>query len=202
MESIVWQGKECQLLPSTFYHLAHQDSHLFWNVFLSKGFLISDSVTALTEGLQDVTTPYAFSRQDDPKEKLWERIRESEYPQKPSRKKAFFLFDEQDTALHAKETWFPGEERRILNVRVLCGSMLHRGDSRWLDSFVNEWEENARKYWAGEMTKDPTPEVILHGVAFFPDWEEPPFGSLLGKSINPKSKGAESDTSGHDDLNL
>lgn len=182
-------GKECQLLPRRFYHLAHQDSLLFWNVYLSKGFLISESVTALTEGLEFVTTLYAFTRQDDPKDKMWERIRQSEYPQKPSRMKTFFLFDERTTALRVRENWFAGEERHLLKARVLRGSLTHKGDSKWLDSFENDWETNARRYWAGEMTEDPVPEVILHGVAFFPDWEEPPFGSFAANSINPKATG-------------
>ena len=102
--------------------------------------------------------------------------------------KAFSLFDDRDTALHAKETWFPGEERHLLAVRVLLGSQIHKGDSKWLDSYQHEWEAKVRKYWAGELTDDPMPEAILHGVAYFPDWENPPFGSFAGKSINPKAK--------------
>ena len=77
--------------------------------------------------------------------------------------KAFSLFDDRDTALHAKETWFPGEERHLLAVRVLLASQIHKGDSKWLDSYEHEWEAKARKYWAGELTDDPMPEAILHG---------------------------------------
>ena len=188
LESIVWQGVECKLLPGMFYHLTHRDSVLFWNVFLRKGFLTSESVTAQTDGLQDVTTLYASTRQDDPKDQIWEGIRESEHPHKPSRMKTLFLFDDRDTGLHAKESWFPGEERHLLTIRVLWGSQIHKGDSKWLDSYEHEWEAKARKYWAGEMTDETMPEVILHGAVYFPDWEEPPFGSLAGKSINPKAK--------------
>ena len=46
-----------------------------------------------------------------------------------------------------------------------------------------------RKYWAGELTDDPMPEAILHGVAYFPDWENPPFGSFAGKSNQPQGEG-------------
>jgi hypothetical protein len=31
-------------------------------------------------------------------------------------------------------------------------------------------------YWAGEMSADPIPEIIVHGTIFFPDWQRPPFG--------------------------
>ena len=191
-ESVVWQGMEHKLLPVMFYHLAHPDSHIFWNVFLHKGFLISESMAAQADDLQWATTPYALTRQDDPKERVWEEVRVSEYPHNPSRMKALFLFDDRDMSLQAKDTWFPGEERNLLAVRVLQGSQVHKGDSKWLNSYEHEWKANARKYWAGELTADPAPEVILHGVAYFPDWEEPPFGSIAGKSINPRAKEVDS----------
>ena len=82
----------------------------------------------------------------------------------------------------------PAKSVIILAVRVLLGSRIHKRDSKWLDSYEHEWEAKARKYWAGELTDDPMPEAILHGVAYFPDWENPSFGSFAGKSINAKAK--------------
>ena len=104
LEFILWRGEKHDLLPGMFYHLAGQDSLVFWNAFLNRGFITSISVAAQADGLEDATTPYQFTRQQDSKDQLWERIRESEFPHKPSRMKALFLFDDRDTALHAKES--------------------------------------------------------------------------------------------------
>ena len=177
-ESIVREGVEYELLPGTFYHLAAQDSLVFWNAYLGKGFLASISVMAQVNGLDGVTTPYHLANQQDLKEQIWETVRETKFPSKPSRMKALFLFDDLDAAMKANERWFAEEGRRLLKARVLSGAQTHKGDSRWLDSYEHEWESKAMKYWAGKMTDAPVPEVILHGTAYFLDWEEPPFGSL------------------------
>ena len=188
-ESIFWFGKEYELLSNMFYHLADRDSLLLWNARIGRGVVTSVSVTATTAGLEAATTPYHFTRQQNPKEQIWEAIRRSEFPSKPSRLKALFLFDALEATLKAQELWFPKEGRHLLRTRIISGAQTHVGDARWLDSLQKEWEEKARKYWSGEMTDDPMPELILHGAVYFPDWEEPPFGMLGGASMNPNAQG-------------
>jgi hypothetical protein len=53
---------------------------------------------------------------------------------------------------------------------------MHKADSLWLNARAEQFEENAEKYWEGEMTESPFPEVIVNGALYFPDWESFPTG--------------------------
>jgi hypothetical protein len=107
-------------------------------------------------------------------------VRVAEYPHVPSRRGTIFLFDDLQFAERARDTWFPGEQRHLLEARIIKGSRVHRADAKWLDSTREHWEENARWYWSGDMTADPRPEVLIDGAVYFPGWRDPPFGRLAG----------------------
>ena len=187
-ETVTCRGVTHKLLPGVFYHLAYSESTLLWNARLSEGLVPSVSLTATAEGLENVTTFYHAGSAQDPKELLWEEIRQVEFPYRPSRRKALFLFDELNVARLAQKVWFPNETRYLLKSRVVLPSLVHRADTRWLDTYEHQWQSAARNYWFGVMTDDPFPEVIVHGMAYFPDWKEPPFGILGGIEVNPNER--------------
>ena len=186
--TVTCRGVTHKLLPGVFYHLADPESTLLWNARLSEGLVPSVSLTATVEGLENVTTLYHVGSVQDPKELVWEDIRQVEFPCLPSRRKALFLFDELNVARLAQKVWFPNETRYLLKSRVVLRSLVHRADTRWLDTYEHQWQSAARKYWAGVMTDDPFPEVIVHGMAYFPGWKEPPFGILGGIEVNPSNQ--------------
>ena len=40
---------------------------------------------------------------------------------------------------------------------------LFKADAKWLNCYPQDYIINARRYWSGEMSTDPTPEVLLDG---------------------------------------
>ena len=87
IESVHCRGKRYDLLPGTFYHLTPRDDVgriLFWNARLGEGLLASSSVLAADDGMGEVGTPYYFANRRNPKELLWETIREQEFPTLPT----------------------------------------------------------------------------------------------------------------------
>lgn len=122
-----------------------------------------------TPDLSDAATPYAVFHQDKEKEEVWERIRRDEFPARPSRLNALYLFMSKADVDLAMASWWRGEQRIICSLRVPKVSILHVADTRLLDARAEDWEENARKYWDGIMSDNPFPEAILHGLAFIPN---------------------------------
>lgn len=57
---------------------------------------------------------------------------------------------------------------------MLAGSVIHRADTNWLNSSPNEWPVAAQKYWEGQMSNTPFPEVLVHRALYFPGWESFP----------------------------
>lgn len=150
----------------------HADPHgiIVHNAKLRNGWTASVSFSIEhTPELSDATTPYAILHQDREKEACWERVRRDEFPGKPSRLNALYLFVSKTDVDLAMSSWWKGEPRIVCSMRVPRISLLHIADTRLLDAFPKDWEESARKYWAGVMTDDPFPEAILHGVAFIPN---------------------------------
>lgn len=181
LESVCCRGVLYDLLPGTFFHLTTLgDVLLLRNTPLYEGMCPSASALATLPGLEGVSTPYSFFNMYDPKEGLWETVRQREFSTLPSRMKALFLFDDPDAVSKAQQLWFPNESRIVLEARVVKPTMLHRADARWLDSHESEWETSARNYWSARMTDDPIVECIAYGQVYFPRWREPPFGRPVG----------------------
>lgn len=143
------------------------------NVRAGKGALLSVSAGIEAEPhIHNAQTPYSFARRDDEKEALFEEIRRSRYPQYPSRMKSLYVFDDYALVKRALTEWFPNDNKTIYECRILSGSITHKADAVWLNSLQHEWPVNAEKYWSGQMSDHPFPEVLVHGALYFPDWEQ------------------------------
>jgi hypothetical protein len=110
----------------------------------------------------------------------WERVRQVVDKNLPTRQHALFLFDDEEMAVRAGQTWFPGEARLLVEARVGNSCRIHRADSCWLNCEPPQWDLNAERYWRGEMTPEPFPEIVVDGPVYFPGWEKPPFGIFAG----------------------
>jgi hypothetical protein len=171
------RGREYSILPQSLWHWTPAQTHLLRNVHICEGVFLSTSA-ARAEGLNAVTMHGAFGNLK--KEAEWERVRLAVNAQLPTRQHAFFAFDTEDAATHAKNKWYPDEDRLRIEARAAAGAKMHRADSLLLDCQPAQWAANAERYWRGEMTDDPLPEIVFEGFAYFPGWREPPFGLFAG----------------------
>jgi len=105
-------------------------------------------------------------------ENAWERTRQLVDKNFPSRQHALFLFDDEGMADRARQTWFPNENRLLVETRIVVGARVHRADSLWLNCHPLQWGKNAERYWRGEMTADPLPEILVDGAVYFPGWKD------------------------------
>jgi len=168
-----YQGRKCFIINRDYWHLTHDSGMLPHNVFLSKGFSFSISAVNLMDNLQGAVTPYGSGALFADKEQAWEAIRKAEFPDLPTRINALFLFESREVAQRATAEWFDKENRVLVRAQLANGSRTFRADARWLDGATTDnAEHRARRYWSGEMTPDPVPEIIVCGLVYFPDWEE------------------------------
>lgn len=174
-----WRGEQ-EASDELYWHVvpsAGQWAEMFFNnVRVGQGELSSASVfNQVYEGTAEAHSGYAMKSRRDEKEQKFEQVRADDFPEKPSRIDALFLFNERQVAEHAAAEWFADEKRVIIEARLLSGANMHRGDASWLDvAEVQGLESCARAYWREEFTREPKPEVIVHGRIFFPQWEEFP----------------------------
>ncbi len=172
MGVVVARNVKYEIDDTAYWHVAARNSLVFHNARLGEGIFWGASATAQLPGLQNVISPYAAYHADREKEAVFEGVRACEFPGRPSRMKAFFLFDSLTRAEEAQRSWFGQEDRIVVETRIVAGSNRHRADARLLDAHKADWEANARRYWSGEVTADPRPEVIVHGLLYFPEWEK------------------------------
>ncbi|MET3585842.1 hypothetical protein ABID21_001951 [Pseudorhizobium tarimense] len=156
-------------MPDTFYHGTRKSDFFIHNVKVGKGWFRSASASAKVAGLENVTTPYALFHRDGDKEAVWERVREQNFPDRPPRLKAIFMFASLADAESSE--WFKGEDRALIAVKVPVSENIHVADASWLDSPRSEWETCARRYWEGALTEHPKLEVLLDGSAYAEEWE-------------------------------
>jgi len=181
METVVCRDQTYVLLPKEYWHLVHPTKgDMFHNAYLQEGLLRSASAISRIDGLELVVSPYSLTAMTDDKEQVWERVRASSFGSLPSRVRALFLLDSKDIVTRVLREWFGNEGRHVVKSRIVAMSAFHRADAKWLDCLENDWEDHARRYWSGEMSDDPIPEVLVDGAVYFPDWREPPFGMLQG----------------------
>jgi hypothetical protein len=175
MNTITAHGRNYELRTEPYWHLTPaRGSTLLNNAYVGQGICWSTTAFRREPGMEQAITLYgAFGNVE--KEDAWERVRQIVDKNLPSRQHAFFLFDDEAMADHARRTWFPNEDRLLLEARTVTGTRLHRAESRWLDCQPPQWEENAERYWRGEMTREPLPEIIVDGAVYFPGWKAPPF---------------------------
>ncbi len=174
---------EFEVFDTPYWHLVSKDSETFCNnVWVADGIL--GSVSAWIEAepqIENAQTHYSFHRGSDPKEQVFERIRQEKFPHLPSRLKTFYLFESKASAEAMRNLWFPGESRQLVEARIWTRAKIHHADSRWLDGNESDWVSRAERYWLGDMTTDPRIEVIVHGAVYFPNWSSFPC-RLSGKT--------------------
>lgn len=119
-------------------------------------------------------TPYSFSRRDDSKERLFERVRAERYAALPTRLKSLFVFDDYSLVERAQREWFSDSPKLVYECRIAEGAITHRADAQLLNAHSEEWEENASLYWSGRMTTRPFPEILVRGALYFPNWQSFP----------------------------
>jgi hypothetical protein len=165
-----------------YWHLTSATgSFLLHNARLGHG--VCTSISAVRRaGLEHAATEYGALLNVE-KENAWERVRQVVDPNLPTRQHALFLFDDKAAADRALQTWFPNQERHLIEARVVTTARTHRADSHWLDCQQPQWDENAERYWRGEMTADPLTEIVVDGAVYFPGWKDPPFG--IGAGLLP-----------------
>ena len=151
-------------------------SMLLWNAQLHDGHYGSVSSLGPAGGLQG--TDISPALQDF--EPVLEAVRATEFPEKPSRRGALFLFEDEATCRRNARTWFPHARTHIIRCVLTQPAAFHRGHLGWMAGPSRErGDQCARSYWAGESAHEPHDwEVVYHGSVYFPDWEREPFGSL------------------------
>jgi hypothetical protein len=184
MTTITAHGRIYELRPERYWHLTPPyGSYLLNNAYVGQGICWSTSAVRREPGLGQAITKYgAFGNVE--KENAWERARQIVDRDLPPRQHALFLFDDEAMADRARQTWFPDQDRLLLDARIATGARVHRAESRWLDCDQPRWDENAGRYWRGEMTADPLPEIVVDGAVYFPRWKQPPFGVGAGLLSN------------------
>ncbi|HLZ06262.1 MAG TPA: hypothetical protein VKR55_29435 [Bradyrhizobium sp.] len=166
-----WNGNPVRLRPGTYWHLTPPKGLLLHNAKLGKGVIHSISSIAEQPDLDKVVSPYSIAKMNDPKETLWENIREGSFPLLPSRLKSFYCFESHELADRAAREWFGSEARIIIEARLAHNARIHRCDAKLLEAKQDQWHVNAERYWKGEMTQSPFPETIVHGAIYTPAWE-------------------------------
>lgn len=148
------------------------------NTRLKKGFLHTAEVmrSFMPEGT--IASPYSYLTAEKPKENVWEEVRASQFSSLPSRDGCLFLFEDEDSYNKACKIWWPNQNRRKLIAEIVKGSIVHRGDVKWLDATEPNWRNNAAAYWRGETTQDPLFELVVQGAVFFPEWEKFPLAGM------------------------
>jgi hypothetical protein len=127
-------------------------------------------------GLSEAVSHYSFAKLGDPKEAVWEGVRRQSFAHLPSRLKSFYCFENIDLADRAAKEWFGNESRTPLELRITTAAVMHRCDAKLLETTADDWPGSADRYWKGEMTNQPFPEIIVDGPVYFPGWEQFPIG--------------------------
>ncbi|MEH2503703.1 hypothetical protein V1290_002514 [Bradyrhizobium sp. AZCC 1578] len=172
-----WNENEVRLRPGTYWHLFRSGGLLKHNARMGKGVVFSVSFIAEAPGMEKAVTPFFMGRFDDIKEALWENVRTKSFAALPSRLKAFYCFESRELAERAQREWFASREqgdRELLELRISEDAIIHRCDAMWLETSQDQWPLSADRYWKGEMTAAPFPEVLVHGGFYFPGWEQFP----------------------------
>jgi hypothetical protein len=171
-----WAGRNLKLRPGTFWHLMPAGGVIRNNARIGKGVVYSINAIARETGLSGFTTERSHGKANDPKEVLWEVVRERSYGQLPSRFKSLYCFESNELASRAALEWFPEQHRLLLEMRIAETAAFHRCDAQLLETPQSEWEDSAERYWRGEMSDKPFPEIIVDGPVYFTNWAQFPLG--------------------------
>lgn len=161
---------------TTYWHLVPASGINAWmffnNAIVGKGLIHSVSfMIELDPNLVNAQTPYSIGTSEAEKERVFENVRLTRFPDLPSRLKAFYLFPSAEVADRAQREWFASEPKIAVRGWIAQGAKVHEADAQLLRGFKENWVRNAEHYWSGEKTDDPIPELLVHGSLYFPDWE-------------------------------
>ena len=97
----------------TFFHAFDPDDRLFsHNIFVGKGRIPSASAMRNVQlpGWEGLMSPYQMFTTERPKEETFERIRAREFPDRPTREGAIFLFPRLEDAERANAEWWGNKQ--------------------------------------------------------------------------------------------
>ncbi|TPK64736.1 MULTISPECIES: hypothetical protein [unclassified Mesorhizobium] len=169
-----------ELRGESYWHVTDRGGILLHNVRIGKGWCASISYFAKGE-LADAFTPYSQLAGGSDKERVWESVRATHFPDLPSRQKALFVFPSKENAERAIQEWYTGQDKVIVEVRLSMDVKLHIADARHLDHLPSLWPDATMRYWQGAITDNPRPEALVEGVVYFPGWEHEPFELMLSR---------------------
>lgn len=148
------------------YYLASDSNDKIFkhNLKICKGVFQSPSyLAAIDENLKNIVSPYQVYHQDKAKEAMFEEIRKSFYPARPSRMGAIYLFPYLEAAEIANKKWW-GNQRNLYETKIMNGSIVMVADSEWLNCNKESYEANAHNYFQEKESQNPLLEVIVMGV--------------------------------------
>ena len=172
---VTFRGIE-EIDETTYWHLvpaSGTNAQMFFNnAIVGKGLVHSVSfMVELDPNLANAQTPYSIGTSEAEKERFFEDVRLARFPNLPSRLKAFYLFPSAEVANRAQREWFASELKVTVRAWIAQGSKVHEADAQLLRGSRESWPRNAERYWSGEKTNDPVPELLVHGSLYFPDWK-------------------------------
>tara|TARA_R110002096_G_scaffold92144_13_gene208398 strand:+ start:4777 stop:5256 length:480 start_codon:yes stop_codon:yes gene_type:complete len=148
------------------YYLASDPNDKIFehNLKICKGILPSPSYISETdENLKNIVSPYQMFHQDKEKEVVFEEIRKTHYPARPSRMGAIYLFPNLETAEISNTKWW-NNQRNLYETIIHNGSIVMVADTEWLNCTKDSYEKNAHNYFQEKQTKKPLLEVVVMGV--------------------------------------
>lgn len=150
-----------------YWHLTSGEfSVLINNACLREGYTLTPSAM----GVPGAVTPYTVLNNEPENERIWEEVRSAQYPSRPTRINALFVFAREADADHANRNWFGDRPRRKVRIQCVSGEP-YQADSKWLDNHTGiSAEIRATNYWEGKLTGNPFIECIYHGAIYLPDW--------------------------------
>ena len=133
---------------NAFWHLVPAtggNAKMFYNnVRVGKGALFSVSAGIEAEpGIEQAQTPYSITRIYDEKERIFEEVRITRFPTRPSRLKTLYVFDDFQFVERAQSAWYSDEPKVAHKCHLLVGSVTYRADTFWLNSHQNKWSRNS-----------------------------------------------------------
>jgi hypothetical protein len=172
---VTFRGIE-EIDETTYWHLmpvSGATAQMFFNnAIVGKGLVHSVSfMVELDPNLENAQTPYSIGTSEAKKEGVFEHVRVAHFPHLPSRLKALYVFPSTEAADRAQREWYASDPKVAIRAWIAQGSNVHEADAQLLRGSPESWPGNAERYWAGETTDDPFPELIVHGSLYFPDWE-------------------------------
>ncbi|WP_375586996.1 DUF2441 domain-containing protein [Flagellimonas aurea] len=97
------------------------------------------------------------------REEIFEKIRLEINPNLPSRKKGIWLTNKKNL----KKWWdiLASNKRKIYKVEILTGKTFTTDEfyCELKNNSIEEFENNARQYWQGELTSNPIEEILFEG---------------------------------------